>query len=84
MKVIKLIDEQESPSTLSWNMIQLLEESIKEIKENKLPNKGLIIFLDNSNGFIINWIKAGILNSEALAITELFKSEIIDLLRGDS
>ena len=82
MTVVRLIDEQKSPSTLSWNMVQLLEESIEDIKDNKLPNKGLVLFLDNSQGgFVIDWKKAGIINSEALAMIELFKCDLTDMLR---
>ena len=83
MKVVKLIDNQEDPSTLSWNMIQLLEESIKEVKDGNLPSKGLIIFFDDSDDCfkLAAWKKAGVLNSEAIVLVELFKDELIEALK---
>lgn len=83
MKLVKLIDRQENPSTLSWDMIQVLEEAIQDIKDGKLPNKGLVLFLDDSGGgFSTRWLKAGLFNSEAIALIEVFKSELLDMLKG--
>lgn len=85
MKVIRLIDEQARPSTMSWNMVQLLEEVIQDVKDGKLPDRGLVLFLDDSGGgFETRWLKAGLLNSEAVALVEIFKSELIEILRNNS
>jgi len=83
MKVIKLINEQKVLCTLSWDMIQVLEESIEDIKNNKASNRGIIMFLDSKDSrFVLDgWKKAGVLNSEAIALVELFKAEMIDLLK---
>ena len=86
MTVVRLIDEQKSPSTLSWNMVQLLEESIEDIKNSLQPNKGLILFLDDSNDQfkLCGWKKAGILHSQAIALVDIFKNELIEILRDES
>lgn len=83
-KLIRIVDKQPIPSTMSWDMIQILEESIKEIKDGKQPNKGIILFLDTSGEKfdLSDWKKAGVLNSEAIALVELFKVDLIDLLIG--
>lgn len=82
-KLIRLIDRQQDPSTLSWSMEQILSDSIEEIKRGELPNKGILIFLDSSNRkFEVYWKKAGVLNHEAIASLELLKADIVDLLRG--
>ena len=81
-KVVKIIDRQPSPSALSWDMVQAMKEAIEEIKSGDLPNKGVVIFLDDDNlRFDIRWKKAGVLNSEAIALIEIFKSELLDMLK---
>lgn len=81
-EIINLIDHQSKPSTLSWGLDQLLEEAIKDIKDKQMPNKGILLILDNRDGkFILSdWKKAGITGSDAIALIEMFKYEILKLL----
>lgn len=80
--IIKLVDHQPDPSTLSWSLDQLLEETIKDIRDKRMPNKGILLILDDNNGeFILsNWKKAGITCSSAIALVEMFKYEILKIL----
>lgn len=77
---IRLIDRQEVPSSSSWTLLDVIEDSIEGIKSGNLPNKGMIIFLDNSDGISVDWKKAGIKDASAIVLLELLKKDFIDKL----
>ena len=81
-KVVKIIDRQSRPSAMSWSLKQVLNETLEEIKRGEHPDVGMVISVDRSNGgFVSWWKKAGLLNSEAVALLEIVKSELIGMLR---
>lgn len=81
-KVIRLIDKQPEPRSSSWSLVQAMEDAIESINKGDLPNKGLVLILnDVDGGFECAWLKAGVLTSEAITILELAKADLVDLIR---
>lgn len=82
-KVVRLVDRSEVPTSHMWSGEQMLEDTLKELRANEFPQKVMIIGLDEGpNHFRARWSKAGIKNSEALALLELMKAQLVDYLLG--
>jgi hypothetical protein len=81
LKVVPIVEK--TKDCMSWTGIQLLEKAIQEIKAGKFPDRILLIGLDTKdNSFIPYWRKAGIINSEAIAVCEIVKGQCIEYLEG--
>ena len=58
-KVIRLIDKQPEPRSSSWSLVQAMEDAIESINKGDLPNKGLVLILnDVDSGFECAWLKS--------------------------
>lgn len=84
IKVVRLVDRQSNPNTLSWDAKDMLLEVVEDIEDGRFPRKVIVIGLDDIDGkFVADWRKAGLLNSEAISVIELVKYDSIKLLMGD-
>jgi hypothetical protein len=80
-KVINMVDYTDN--CLTWGGKQVLQELLADIEAGEFSDKLIVIGIDKGkNEFSVQWCKAGLLNSEALAALEIVKADIISFLRG--
>lgn len=79
-KIVRLVDH--NSNCLSWDGVQVLEDILIRMKKGTFPKKVILIGLDDdATHFAPQWVKAGMLNHEALALIDIVKAELRDMLK---